>query len=258
MANQIQTPDAWPLDVRQIAQTDPVLGGPEGPVNLMGAALATRGFYQRLRNITPWDAALGAYPSGACVMYAGVSWRSKAAGNTAVPGTDAAKWERWAYSESELAATMGRAWVRFQGAVPPTITVPSVAVPNTGVYARLLLPNQIHADPDFVVSVANNTITLLKAGLYMITSDCAGNSVDSTRLINSQTILRVNGVGDNLNRGVHVQGAGGYLQWSNSIKGEVWIPAGSVIDICGWNTPGGSATTQFIYDLMITRAVTNF
>ena len=106
MANQIQTPDAWPLDVRQIAQTDPVLGGPEGPVNLMGAALSTRGFYQRLRNITPWDAALGAYPSGACVMYAGLSWRSKVAGNTAVPGTDAAKWERWGFSRAELQAEL--------------------------------------------------------------------------------------------------------------------------------------------------------
>ena len=61
---------------------------------------------QRLVNVTDWSADLAAaygYPQGAAVRHSGVSWRAKLANNVA-PGTDATKWERWGYSESELAA----------------------------------------------------------------------------------------------------------------------------------------------------------
>jgi len=101
--------DTWPPDVYQIDLTDPVLGGPDGPPNKATGTLAKRAMYQRLRNVTPWDAALAAflsYPDKACVMYAGVSWRSKIDGNDVAPGTDPLKWERWGYSQSELDAYM--------------------------------------------------------------------------------------------------------------------------------------------------------
>jgi hypothetical protein len=268
MAYQTESSGDWPLGVYQIAVTDPVLGGSDGPPNLMGRALANRALYQRLRNVSPWSADLAAthgYPAKACVMHGGLSWRAVVDNNVA-PGADALKWERWGYSEGELdaklaalalqmAVDLGRTFVRFQGAVPPLVTVPSVAVPGTGVYVRLLLPKVINASADFVVDQANNTVTVVKPGLYMITSDCAANTVNTTNLINSQTVLRVNGVIDYLNRGVDVQGQPANSQWSNSIKGEVWLPAGAVIDVCGWNAPGCAATNQFIYDLMITRSV---
>ncbi|MGS5088291.1 hypothetical protein ACVC7V_17550 [Hydrogenophaga sp. A37] len=105
MAYHLET-DMWPSGVYQVAVTDPVLGGTEGPVNLMGLPLAKRSLYQRLRNVTEWSADLAAafgYPAKACVMHGGVSWRAIVANNVA-PGTDITKWERWAYSATELAA----------------------------------------------------------------------------------------------------------------------------------------------------------
>jgi hypothetical protein len=104
MANHIETPADWPVSVYQVGVTDPVLGGAEGPVNIMGLALAKRALYQRMRNVTPWDAGLAAlhgYPAGACVRHGATTWRAKLDNNVA-PGTDAAKWERWGWSEDEL------------------------------------------------------------------------------------------------------------------------------------------------------------
>lgn len=106
MPNHVETPGDWPLGVYQIAVTDPVLGGADGPANVMGQALANRATYQRLRNVTPWSADLAAsfgYPAGACVRHGASTWRAKADNNVA-PGTNPAMWERWGYSESELAA----------------------------------------------------------------------------------------------------------------------------------------------------------
>lgn len=105
MANQNETPE-WPAAVYQVGVTDPVLGGAEGPVNIMGLALAKRALYQRLRNVTPWDAALAVafgYPAGACVRHGATTWRA-IVDNDVAPGSDAAKWERWGWSEKELAA----------------------------------------------------------------------------------------------------------------------------------------------------------
>jgi hypothetical protein len=96
----------WPNGVYQYADGDVIDGGPESSETLPIRQLANRSLYQRVRNVTPWDVGLAAsvgYPTGACVMHAGVSWRSKVL-NSVEPGTDAQKWERWGYSETELDA----------------------------------------------------------------------------------------------------------------------------------------------------------
>lgn len=108
MAYQTETPAAWPAGVYQIAVTDPVLGGSDGAPNVMGAALAKRALYQRMRNVTAWDAALAAlydYPAGACVRHGVTTWRA-IVDNNVEPGSDPLKWERWGYSESELASAV--------------------------------------------------------------------------------------------------------------------------------------------------------
>lgn len=96
--------DDWPSGVYQYADGDVLDGGPESTETLPLRQLAARARYQRLRNVTPWDALLAAangYPAGACVFHSGVTWRAKVP-NNAEPGTDPAKWERWGYSASEL------------------------------------------------------------------------------------------------------------------------------------------------------------
>lgn len=108
MAYQTETPAAWPAGVYQIAVTDPVLGGSDGAPNVMGAALAKRAMYQRMRSVTAWDATLAAahdYPAKACVMHGATSWRA-IVDNNVEPGSDPLKWERWGYSETELAAVL--------------------------------------------------------------------------------------------------------------------------------------------------------
>lgn len=106
MAYHLESPGEWPSGVYQIAVTDPVLGGSDGPPNVMARALVNRSLYQRLRNVTPWSADLAAaygYPAGACVRHGVTTWRAIVDNNVA-PGTDPLKWERWGFSEAELAA----------------------------------------------------------------------------------------------------------------------------------------------------------
>lgn len=134
MAYQVETPGEWPLGVYQLAVTDPVLGGADGPPNLMGRSLANRTLYQRLRNVTPWLADLAAahgYPAGACVRHGATTWRAIVDNNVA-PGTDPAKWERWGYSESELAAYL-RGSLLSPARCPVTgpAAAPSAASPYT-------------------------------------------------------------------------------------------------------------------------------
>lgn len=103
MANVNETND-WPNGVYQYSDGDVLDGGPDSSETLPIRQLASRSTYQRLRNVTPWDAALAAthgYPAGACVTHAGVSWRAKLL-NSVEPGTDPARWERWGFSQSEL------------------------------------------------------------------------------------------------------------------------------------------------------------
>lgn len=105
MTDITQTPDNYPEGVYQLAVTDPVLGGPEGPDNKAAIALANRTHYQRMRNVTPWRAGVGnEYPAHAYVQHGGVTWKSKVAVANIEPGTDAAKWIRWGYTADELLA----------------------------------------------------------------------------------------------------------------------------------------------------------
>lgn len=105
MAN-IATTDIWSPDVYQWEDGDVLDGGPESLEVLPVKQMANRSLYQRLRSVTPWSDVLAAaygYPQGACVMHSNVSWRAKIA-NAVEPGTDATKWERWAFNAAELAA----------------------------------------------------------------------------------------------------------------------------------------------------------
>jgi len=106
MANVTET-NSWPAGVYQYADGDVLDGGPDSAEVLPIKQLAQRSLFQRLANITAWDGVLASvhgYPNGACVMHAGQSWRSKIANNDAAPGSDALKWERWAFSLAELQA----------------------------------------------------------------------------------------------------------------------------------------------------------
>lgn len=133
MANIVET-DNWPDGVYQYADGDELDGGPDSAEVLPFKQLAQRSLYQRLRNVTDWDAGLAAapgYPAGAVVRHAAVSWRAKVA-NAVEPGTDATKWERWAYSESELAAYL-RSALLSPATCPATgpAAAPSAASPYT-------------------------------------------------------------------------------------------------------------------------------
>lgn len=108
MANLNET-DEWFAGIYQLEEDDPVLGGPAGIDNLAPRQLASRSLYQRLRNVTPWSALL-AYPADtAYVSHAGTTWKSVAASTGVQPGTDEAKWTRWAFTQAELDAALGDA-----------------------------------------------------------------------------------------------------------------------------------------------------
>jgi hypothetical protein len=133
MAN-IEATDNWGADVYQWADGDVLDGGPESLEVLPVKQLANRSIYQRLRNVTPWSDTMAAafgYPAGACVLHLGLSWRAKVA-NTVAPGSDATKWERWGYSQSELAAYL-RGYLLSPVACPVTgpAAPPSDASPYT-------------------------------------------------------------------------------------------------------------------------------
>ncbi|SDI78064.1 hypothetical protein [Variovorax sp. OV700] len=104
MANLNET-DLWEPGIYQLEEDDPVLGGPTGIDNLSPRQLASRSRYQRLRNVTPWAADF-AYPVDAYVSEAGKTWKSVVASTGVVPGSDPAKWIRWAHTEEELAAAL--------------------------------------------------------------------------------------------------------------------------------------------------------
>lgn len=134
MANIVET-DNWPGGVYQYADGDVLEGGPDSSEVLPLKQLAQRSLYQRLRNVTDWDAGLAAafgYPAGAVARHAGVSWRSKVGDNNVEPGTDPAAWERWAFSESELAAYLrGSLLSPVRCPVTGPAAVPSAASPYT-------------------------------------------------------------------------------------------------------------------------------
>lgn len=118
MANLNET-DLWEAGIYQLEEDDPVLGGPTGIDNLAPRQLASRTRYQRLRNVTPWDATLP-YPANvAYVSYAGVTWKSVGDSLNVAPGTDAAKWVRWGFTAAELATALGDAVAVHEAKVDP-------------------------------------------------------------------------------------------------------------------------------------------
>ena len=108
MANLNET-DQWEAGIYQLEEDDPVLGGPTGIDNVAPRQLANRGRYQRLRNVTPWDATF-TYPANvAYVGYGGTTWKSVGESLGVVPGADAAKWVRWGFTAAELGTALGDA-----------------------------------------------------------------------------------------------------------------------------------------------------
>ncbi len=108
MANLNET-DEWFDGIYQLEEDDPVLGGPAGIDNLAPRQLASRGRYQRIRNVSPWRADF-IYPAGeSYVSYGGQTWKSVGTSAGTQPGTDPAKWVRWGYTEAELGALLGDA-----------------------------------------------------------------------------------------------------------------------------------------------------
>lgn len=213
MANQVET-NTWPAGVYQVASTDPVLGGPEGPVNMMGAGLASRSLYQRLRNITPWNFDLATsvgYPAGACVLYGGVTWKAKV-DNDVPPGTDPLKWERWAFTESELAEMLAASSLTVDS--PQFLTVAqreqaqenlalpieyflatggsSVAVPNTNAVTQLSLSGGTY-DVQGSIARAGNVVQIARPGIYAVSCSVFALKT-STGVISSTVQVRINGV----------------------------------------------------------------
>jgi hypothetical protein len=118
MANLNET-DQWVEGVYQLEEDDPVLGGPTGIDNRAPRELASRSRYQRLRNVTPWDATF-AYPANvAYVSYGGTTWKSVGESLNIAPGTDVAKWMRWGFTAAELNDSLGNAVAAHEAKVNP-------------------------------------------------------------------------------------------------------------------------------------------
>ncbi|SDZ71313.1 hypothetical protein SAMN05518854_11778 [Variovorax sp. YR266] len=118
MAN-LNESDLYEAGIYQLEEDDPVLGGPTGIDNLAPRQLANRTRYQRLRNVTPWDASLP-YPANvAYVSYGGSTWKSVGESTNVAPGSDAAKWVRWGYTAAELASALGDAVTVHEGKSDP-------------------------------------------------------------------------------------------------------------------------------------------
>lgn len=104
MANLIET-DVWEDGIYQWEEDDPVIGGPGGIDNVPPRQLANRSRYQRLRNITAWVPGFE-YPADAYVAHAGTSWKSLTTSRSIEPGSDAARWVRWAHTAKEISALL--------------------------------------------------------------------------------------------------------------------------------------------------------
>lgn len=118
MAN-LNESDLWETGVYQLEEDDPVLGGPTGIDNLAPRQLASRSRFQRLRNVTPWEAAL-TYPANvAYVSHGGTTWKSTGESSNVVPGSDVTKWVRWAHTAEELGAALGNAVDAHEAEINP-------------------------------------------------------------------------------------------------------------------------------------------
>jgi hypothetical protein len=118
MAN-LNESDQWGEGIYQLEEDDPVLGGPTGIDNRAPRELANRSRYQRLRNVTPWDATLS-YPANvAYVSYGGTTWKSVGENLNVAPGSDPAKWVRWGFTAAELGDALGDAVEVHEAKVDP-------------------------------------------------------------------------------------------------------------------------------------------
>jgi hypothetical protein len=118
MAN-LNESDLWEAGIYQLEEDDPVLGGPTGIDNRAPRQLANRALYQRLRNVTPWDATLSYPASVAYVSYSGTTWKSVGESLNIAPGADPEKWTRWGHTDGELAAKLGNAVVSHEARADP-------------------------------------------------------------------------------------------------------------------------------------------
>ena len=118
MANLTES-DQWETGIYQIEEDDPVLGGPTGIDNRPPRELANRTGYLRRRGVSPWDASLS-YPANvAYVSYGGTTWKSVGDSTNVVPGSDAAKWVRWAFTAAELSTVLGDAVAAHEAKADP-------------------------------------------------------------------------------------------------------------------------------------------
>lgn len=189
MAN-INESDEWASGVYQYAIGDVLDGGPESSETLPIRQLANRSLFQRLRNVTPWDAALAlavGYPSGACVMHGGVSWRSKVL-NGAEPGTDQLKWERWAFSESELLAILADLNANLQSVINNTYIGPSPTKLRTFT-AAIVMPDMPAVDHDYVVK----SMTFTGSRRARLLGHAAFRN-DASSSVRATLMFKVNGV----------------------------------------------------------------
>ena len=165
MANLTEADD-WASGIYQIEEGDPVLGGPTGLTNTPPRQLANRTLYQRLRNVTPWDAAL-LYPAQAYVQYAGKTYRSAAININVVPGTDATKWERWGFTLAELNAEAATP-AQFDSTtkLATTAFANSLGLKATGVKA-------VSANAALSLADVGKIIDVTGAGAYTVTLPAA-------------------------------------------------------------------------------------
>ncbi|MBW8469873.1 MAG: hypothetical protein K0M67_16530 [Thiobacillus sp.] len=198
--SNIAVSNDWPAGVYQYADGDVLDGGADSSEVLPLKQLANRSLFQRLANVTPWDSALAAefgYPNKAVVMHGGLSWRALVA-NAVEPGTDVTKWERWGYSESELAELLADISLNFSG--PQTLTeaereqahenlaLPvefisffdgdSVTVPTGGVGAKMTLAGCTVVQAGDITTLGDNVV-IAKAGVYGISACCWMVSLDA-------------------------------------------------------------------------------
>jgi hypothetical protein len=118
MANLTEA-DQWEAGIYQLEEDDPVLGGPTGIDNRPPRELANRTGYLRRRGVSPWDATLS-YPANvAYVSYGGTTWKSVGDSTNVAPGSDPAKWVRWAFTAAELAVSLGDAVAAHEAKTDP-------------------------------------------------------------------------------------------------------------------------------------------
>ena len=204
--SNIAVSNDWPAGVYQYADGDVLDGGADSSEVLPLKQLANRSLFQRLANVTPWDSSLAAefgYPNKAVVMHGGLSWRAVVA-NAVEPGTDITKWERWGFSEADLAAYMTTVKVytdaeREQAQANIALPVEfisffdgdSVTVPLGDVGAKMTLAGTT-VEQAGDITTSGNDVVIGKAGVYGISACCWMVSLDPANF-NGPLSIEING-----------------------------------------------------------------